>query len=316
MPARRDLDRDKLIELYKSGESIQAIAAYFGVAYETAELRLKETGIPLRSRAESVALVRRRKRARLMPEAEVTRLFNKGTSVKAMAEHFGVSRRPVQERLKEMGFELRSGSEANSIRMAKLSPKERKALVKEANQAARGRVRSEAELIKAAQSRFERFRADGAFDSPYQRDLAEALTQSGIEFTLELPVGPYNLDIAITGCAVAVELHGGGWHRYGTHWKSRPKRMEYLLSRGWLVIEVWQCDSSEAVGKWEAPALADKVITLSELYRRDPAACGQHWMLRGNGHLTTGLRSEGHDVASITGTGRSGKGTEADRGVA
>lgn len=304
MPARRDLDRDELIQLYEAGKTIEELATHFGVAFETAQARLKETGVPLRTRSESAAARHRLKREQRLPEAAVRKLFDEGASVLAMSKHFGASRGTIRERLQDLGLKLRSGSEANSLRMAKLTSQQRKALASKANEATRGRVRSEAELIKAAESRFKRFAADGAFVSPYQRDLAKALAQRGVEFAVELPVGPYNLDIAITGSSVAVELHGGGWHRYGTHWERRNKRIEYLLSRGWALVEIWKCDYRGSSGFWNADGIADKLIFLAEGYSRDPAAVCKHWMLRGDGELTAGLRSEGHDVSAVDSASR------------
>jgi len=291
-----------LIQLYEAGKTIEQIADHFSSCEQTVGRRLKEAGVPLRSTGVSVATRNRLKRALRLPEAEVRKLYSEGMSVLAMAKHFGVSRPAVRKRLQDLGLELRSGSEANSLRMAKLAPKQRKALVSKANEAARGRVRSEAELIKAAESRFQRFAAEGTFDSPYQRDLVEALAERGVELVVELPVGPYNIDIAITGSSVAVELHGGGWHRYGTHWESRKKRIEYLLSRGWALIEIWRCDYRNAAGFWNAAGLADKLVFLSDGYSRNPSAACKHWMLRGDGEFTTGLRSDGHDVPAVNST--------------
>lgn len=226
---------------------------------------------------------------------DLVRRYEAGASVKHLAEVFGCARNVVVARLRERGITQRNRSEAMLLRQSQLTSEERKALLHQAHKAARGRVHSEEERIRRAQTRWERQLGI----SNYALELGEQLDVIGIHSFFEYPVGPYNLDIALGGSSVAVELHGGGWHACGRHAARRPKRLEYLLGRGWCVIEVWQVNRS-----WCPAAVAKQIQAIAQLASADPAGEGQHWMLRCDGELAPALRSYGHDVAAVHGASR------------
>lgn len=228
-------------------------------------------------------------------------MYQRGVSVKAMAEHFGCSRNVVVRRLDKLGLPVRSRSEAMKIRQSRMTQEERMALLEKAHAAARGRVHSEEECVKRAETRF----AKQLGASAYQLEVKTALTARGLDFVMEFPVGKYNLDLSCHALSIAVELHGGGWHRYGRHWARRQDRLENVLGAGWNLIEVWMVGGPG----WDSERVADQVVAISQGIGPDPAPGCKHWMLSCNGEPARELRSYGHDVPSIHGADRRDDGT-------
>lgn len=227
---------------------------------------------------------------------DLRRLYEAGASVKQLAEHFGCSRGPVVDRLKNMGITPRTRSEAMLVRMANTSFEERQQLVKNANAAARHRVHTEEEKIKRARRVYE----TKSNVSSYEIDVMRALRLEGFTVESQFPVGPYNLDIALVECSLAMEIHGGGFHASGRHAARRPQRLEYLFSRGWAVIEVWRVTPVT----WNPVAVAENFIALSQLMRRDPPPQSRHWVILGDAEPAPICRSYGYDVPAIPGAGR------------
>lgn len=228
---------------------------------------------------------------------QLLRLYREGASVKALAEKFGCSRNVVDRRLKELGVTPRGRSEAMLLRQAQMTAEERLALLEKAHAAARGRVQGEEELVLRAQRRF----VNQTGSSSYQQMVKRLLEVRGYEeVLLEFPEGKYNLDLAIHRVSVAVELHGGGWHRYGRHWARRQQRVEHILSAGWKLIEVWGVGMSG----WDAEKVADQIVAIAKGSGPDPSPGCKHWMLACDGNPARVLRSEGYDVAPVPGSVR------------
>lgn len=226
---------------------------------------------------------------------DLVKRYEAGASVKELADVFGCARNVVVKRLGERGITQRNRSEAMFLRQAQMSVEERKALLAKAHKAARGRIHSEEESVRRAKTRFERQLGI----SHYAVELGQVLTELGIGYFFEYPVGPYNLDFALQGNPVAVELHGGGWHTAGSHARRRPKRLEYLFSCGWTVVEVWCVNPT-----WKPLAVAKQIYSIAEVLSTDPADVSQHWMLRCDGDVAPALRSYGYDVAAVCGASR------------
>lgn len=225
---------------------------------------------------------------------QLLRLYREGASVKALAEKFGCSRNVIDRRLKELGVTPRGRSEAMLLRQAQMTPEERLALLEKAHAAARSRVHGEEELVLRAQRRF----VNQTGSSAYQQLVKGLLEARGYEeVLLEFPQGKYNLDLAIHEVSVAVELHGGGWHRYGRHWARRQQRIEQILSAGWKLIEVWGVGMSG----WNAEKVADQIVAIAKGSGPDPSPGCKHWMLACDGNPARILCSEGYDVAPVAG---------------
>jgi hypothetical protein len=126
--------------------------------------------------------------------------------------------------------------------------------------------------------------------------MRQVLEGRGFSAVLELPEGKYNIDLAICELSVAVELHGGGWHRYGRHWARRKERIEKLLSGGWKLIEVWGVGGPG----WDPERVADQVVAIAKGSGPDPSPGCKHWMLACDGQPSRVLRSQGYEVPPIT----------------
>jgi very-short-patch-repair endonuclease len=240
---------------------------------------------------------RHRMTARIVIDLDdLRRRYEAGASVKQLAEHFGCSRRPIAQRLEDMGITPRDRSEAMYLRMANTSFEDRQKLVKNANSVARERVHSEQEKIKRALAVYSSKRNV----SPYEVDVIEALEAHGIVVVSQYPVGPYNLDISLVERPLAMEIHGGGFHASGRHAARRPQRLEYLFSRGWSLIEVWNVTPRT----WNPVAVAENFIALGNLMRSDPAPHSRHWMILGNAQPAPACRSYGYDAPAVPAAGR------------
>ncbi len=75
-----------------------------------------------------------------LPDAEIVRRYLDGESELALALAYNVNRWTITRRLREAGAERRDGSEANRLRMTKLTPKQRVELATPAHTARRGSV--------------------------------------------------------------------------------------------------------------------------------------------------------------------------------
>lgn len=84
---------------------------------------------------------------------KLKQLYIAGYSVLKMSNEFGVSRNVIVNRLKEIGYKIRNGSEANILRFANTTKEYRMQITEKAHNAIRGSKRSAAKKINSAISR-------------------------------------------------------------------------------------------------------------------------------------------------------------------
>jgi len=87
-------------------------------------------------------------RRRDVPSLEVVRRYVAGESENELAKRYRIGRQSIRRRLVAAGIPIRGGSEANRLTAAKLTPRQRKARARAANEATRGCVRSEATRLR------------------------------------------------------------------------------------------------------------------------------------------------------------------------
>jgi transposase len=282
---RIDLNVDDLMQLYQSGESAPKIAKRFGVSANVIRRRLQEIGTTLTGNRS------------IYDEDAAIQAFLDGGSVKGVAEQFGVQRRTITALLRKHGITPRNRRDAMLLRMAQATPEERQRLTEAAHAACRGRRVPEECQIRIAEGR-ERTKAHASFEA---LALAEILADRGFPVTLEKAFGPYNIDIALDERSIAVEIQGGNWHGFGRHGARLGKRREYILSRGWHLVEVWRLQGDASV---TMQAMADNLITELEALSLDPSGRGEHRMIRCNGQALPASKSYGYDVAPVHGAER------------
>lgn len=202
--------------------------------------------------------------------------YHRGESVLYMSKELGVCRGAITKRLSQIGLKVRSGSEANLIRMAKLSKAERLALASAAHAAVRGRPQSHADLCKRAISREQSARVA----SKYEMRIMSWLRDAGIQFTPQKAIGPYNVDIAISESCIAVEVFGGNWHATGLHAARYRERTDYLLSCGWLPFIIWV---RKRLIDWRC---VEQIIALHQIGCSNETKWTQEHVIRSDGKTT------------------------------
>jgi very-short-patch-repair endonuclease len=216
--------------------------------------------------------------------------YEAGASPNQLAKHFNISRRTIQHRLIEAGVTPRDASEANQLRWVQMTPEQRSAQVAAAHKASKGRVEREESKVLRAETRFRR----SLGVSGYERQIAGLLLAAGYEVVHQLPVGPYNIDLALPACSIAVEVNGGHWHAYGRHLARRNRRLKQIFDEGWSCCEIWVGHDGLDLG-----GLGQHLVASIERMRSNPSSGCRHEMMTGTGEATPRLRSYGHDVAPI-----------------
>lgn len=258
---------DESVRLYLAGEPVQKIQATLGVSASRLYGELRARGIPARRHDRNV------------PSEQIVAAYVAGASENALATQYGVSRGVIAKRLRDAGVHRRSMSEAGVTRNASLSPEERKAQTREANNAARLRRVPTIDKIRHALDRERR----GDAQSPGERELAAYLEKRGERVVHQRAVGQYNVDLAIN--PVAVEVLGGGWHAFkATH----AERTPHILDAGWHLVMVWNYEGRSALG----PGAAEYLVAFAEEMRRQPAATCQYRVITGQGELLTARSRE------------------------
>jgi len=225
------------------------------------------------------------------------RLYDEGMSVMQMAPLLGVSRPIVASRLRELGLPVRSRSDANRLRMQRLSAQERRDLTLAANNAIRASRRppaaprartrdSEAVARRRAKAVARTRAARLSVRSPDEVELARHLRDLGVDFTPQQVFGTYNIDIAVGN--VAVEVHSAATDPRRR--SSLAQRSMNLLDAGWSVVHVWR-----AFGRNDA----EHLVALIDRLRGLPTGRSEYWMIRSDGELCAVSRDQLAEFARV-----------------
>lgn len=279
-------DTDNLVADYVAGVPMQKLARQAGVHVGVIKKTLLNAGVTLRPVLE----VRRKGRLNLPVDAIVSAYVG-GESELSIANRYGVNRWTIARILRISNVQRRNGSEANFLRMARLTPEERLALAANAHIAATGRTRTFREKCQHALTKY--VNQDGI--SEYETLLAGWLREEGIVVWQQFPVGPYNLDIALHASAIAVEVYGGKWHAHGSHAARHPQRTKYLLNHGWSVLIIWVDTDRYPLDR----AVCENILTFADELRSNPALGRQYRVILGNGQGAPALSSNLNDATMI-----------------
>ena len=269
-----DEHRDHLVERHRAGATAGELAAEFGVSHKVVVRILGAEYQP--------------GRYRLLDDAAVVAAYLSGMSENAVAAKFGIGRNMVTRRLAQAGVHHRGRSEAEYLKWSQMTPEQKAAQVKAANDAARGRVKSLEEKCMAARTREVR----PVNVSEYELALLNLLANRGLRCGTQTAVGPYNCDL--TAPPVAVEVWGGNWHFGGDHAARTPERIRHLLDAGWHVLIVVVNRQFPIT-----PAVADYVLAYVKQARRNPAAGREYRMVWGAGEFTSGGRADDDHVPDV-----------------
>ena len=223
-----------------------------------------------------------------LPTRELVRLYTEGTSEKALAARFAVSRTVIKRNLTEAGVERRNKSAAMYTRMAQASPEERQRLSAAAHDAVRGKPQTLDHRMKRART----VEALGKMQ-PTEQAAKRILEARGITSVPQKAIGPYNCDL---GCApVAVEIFGGNWHFTGLHMARTPKRLRYMMDEGWHVLMIVVSRQFPITGE-----VADYAVSWIQERRSNPAMVREYRVVRGAGQLISSGCAEDDDVSIVS----------------
>lgn len=157
--------------------------------------------------------------------------YQAGASLKQLADGNGISDTALSAALRDKGVKLRTMSEAVKMNWSRNRDVCLQGISK-MHAGNVGRVRSRESMIAAAKTRYNRLTAIHAGEV----ELLNKLQECGLGVIPQHPAGPYNIDLAITKSAIAVEVI---WtHLAAKRRASHAKRLKYLLDNGWFVIFV------------------------------------------------------------------------------
>jgi very-short-patch-repair endonuclease len=257
---------DYAIELYLAGKSRSEIRAASGITPSVLCRERARRGIP------TLSAVR-------VPIDEIVAAYRAGESELSLSNRFGIARSGIRPRLLAAGVEIRDASEAQKVRVQRMTPEERQAQTRAAHDAVRGTKQSIEYLLKRAQSR----ESKGLCDSPGELFLLGELAARGLTAIPQKAIGKYNVDFAVA--PIAVEVLGGGWHMQKRH---HAVRTPAILNTGWHLLFIWNHEGSSAL----TAGAADYVVTFLEQVRRDPPAVGEYRVITGSGEFLAAGRAD------------------------
>jgi very-short-patch-repair endonuclease len=214
-----------------------------------------------------------------------------GVSIKELSKETGIGRKTITRRFESVGFVQRNRSESMFVRMANTAPEERARLAAAAHEAVKGRKHTINEQIQRAKTR--EIRRIGI--SRTEQILSQMLNDLGFLVTPQKAIHTYNVDIAINGSPVVVEVFGGGWHASGKHLIRHRQRFDYLINNGYYPIVVWVDGTKFPL---ESGAANYIVANIEEIRRAKPV-WSKEKMIRGNGDPVSIFRLDNDDIAGV-----------------
>lgn len=265
---------DDAVQGYCSGKSLAQLAAEFSVSESTMRRRLLSRNVQLRGFADAQLV-------RLLDPAttpDIVDGYLAGKSPNQLADTFGVCRSAILNRLSYAGVLVRGMSEAQRLRAANSTPKQRQQLVAAAHAAVRGRRQPVDERIRRASTRQKRV----SHASPAERIVVVAMERAELAVTPQFAIGPYNVDIGIESCSVAVEIEAGYHFRNGFRIQYR-ERLEYILNQGWDVIIVHTGGRPIR----DLAAVIQQILTFNQLARFNKSAIRKYGVINRDGEAAT-----------------------------
>jgi hypothetical protein len=254
-----NLNRAK--ELLAQGLFLDEIAERVGHSPDYIARKLRELGVVTSGKDNP----RRAQWCRLrLDSAAISKAYIGGESELSISLRLKVSRPVIRKRLVECGIAIRNGSEANLLRMSRMTPEERCALTSASHDGRRGM--SEADNRRMAELRAQSRTRKIGFG---EEEFSKALLNSGLPIDCQKPCGVYNIDIAVG--TVAVELFAvtiGPQHR-----KRFAERFKCLTDRGYSILYI-------VFAKRALLPQMNELVSFVERTYREPSVLRKNWVIR------------------------------------
>ena len=255
---------DQLVQRYLAGEPPGKLGPEVGVTGHCFYIWLRKSGIKPRGYAEA-GIARTREVRDALPK--IIRRYCAGESITTLAAIYQTNRPTLSKLLRENNVQMRTDSENEILKWSRMSPEQRERQVRVTHEALRGRVRPFKETAATANSVYIRRKRI----QPIEDKISAALRCMEIPISQQFPVGGYNVDIALHGHPIAVEIERNRFAGGKVVWQFR-KRLKYILNQGWSVLYVY--------GKvFDIPEIANKIISWFELTSRDESTRGKYGMV-------------------------------------
>jgi hypothetical protein len=242
---RKDINTDYVINEHLVGKrKIMDIAREFNVTHKVIKNMIIGAGFsPLTKPTDFIN------------NFAVIGFFNNGKSINAISKIMGVSRGLINTVLVKNGHILRSRSEAEKLRWSQMTETQRKRQILKAHQAVKGRCHSTSEKLRRAKTNYRKQ------NKIYPREILfnNMLKARGIKAFHQFQVGIYNCDLASKSVIVEIVTSNGTFK--SPRFLKEPKRIRYLLNRGYIVIYVF-CDRAGMIGDGAADYVASYIKCL------------------------------------------------------
>lgn len=203
-----------------------------------------------------------------------------GESVLSLSNRLGVSRPAITRAMRKRGVEPRGRSDTERLKWQRIKqdPEAVRRQVSAANEASRGKPKSQAHKVKLA-ARAESMAVSGHRVGMFETDILDALRQRGVECAPQRQVAEYNLDIATYAPPVAVEIHS--YHPGRDRMIRIAQRTEDILDRGWWCIFVVVSYPSR---RFDLAPCTDQIVAFREFASRNQHAISpQYGVIKGDG---------------------------------
>lgn len=237
-----------------------------------------------RAKSRGISLPVFQKKNTLPPE--VIDKYIEGQSVLSLSKQYGVSRTKIARFLLMNNIDCRNGSEANYVRMSKMTSEERHSLVEKAHNARRGTTESEAVLIQKAIHK----QSLSCFFGPGENKFYEALCSAGFKPVRQKAVNIYNIDFAIGSVAVELTIGTVKYQGRATNELKRIKKCTDLGYRFFLI----EAPSIDVLTRY-----IEQIISDLQVFCSNPPPAGQYWMIRCRAEKNSTFRNELGQFANI-----------------
>lgn len=216
---------EEICRLYLAGSPVKAIVGKFELAYGTIARVLQSGGLkPIKPGRGT------------LPEGfdldRFVALYKQGAGTTILQHEFGVKEGMVRSLLRQLGLPLRSGSEAQRMRMAYMTPEQRKAFGDKVSAANTGKKQTQATGIARALG------IEVAQNlSHHERTIRARFFAAGITLRGHLAIHRYNLDLGHIESKTAVEINPN-YHSMERVVKADGAKREYLIYNNWMVFYV------------------------------------------------------------------------------